>query len=113
MRTNNNMLDDLKRLKMPSNGGLKKIALQVGKVYRGTFWLNEYGEIQVRAEQTGTNPQGLSKQTEGEHYTIYTSKNGVQVRLNFPRIKMRELLPMVKETFVEVIKKFHLYNFEK
>ena len=104
---------ELKHLKMPSSGGLHKMDLRVGKTHRGTFWMNEYGEIQVRPEQSGTNPQGLCKHSEGHYYTIYTSKNSVQVRLTFPRLRMSEIVPMVKETFVEVIKKFYLYDFEK
>ena len=30
---------------------MEKIDLVPGKKYKGTFWLNEYGQIQVQAEQ--------------------------------------------------------------
>ena len=37
----------------------KKLSLEPGRHYKGTFWLNEYGEIQVRPEQKGSKPMNM------------------------------------------------------
>lgn len=69
----------------------EQTTLEIGKHYRGTFWINEYGTIQVKPEQKGTNPQGLKKLTEGDDWVIYTSKNLVRIVVSLPRVETTEI----------------------
>lgn len=57
----------------------KQLNLEPGKKYRGSFWVNEFGEFQCHPEQKGTNPQGLKLQKEGEQFKLFTSKNTIRV----------------------------------
>lgn len=65
--------------------GLQKQALEPGKTYRGTFWLNEFGEFHCKPEQKGTNPSEVQKVTEGENYKLYTTKNLIRLQISIPR----------------------------
>ena len=53
----------------------KKLSLEPGVHYKGTFWLNEYGEIQVKPEQKGTKPMNMKIILENELFSFYESKN--------------------------------------
>lgn len=78
--------------KLEVNEGFKsRITLEPGKHYRGSFWINEYGEIQVQPEQKGTNPTGLKKVKSGDDYSIWTSKKTIRMVMTFPRLRPREL----------------------
>lgn len=65
--------------------GLQKQALVPGKTYRGTFWLNEFGEFHCKPEQKGTNPSDVQKVTEGENYKLFTTKNLIRLQISIPR----------------------------
>ena len=65
---------------------MKKLKMEPGRKYRGTAWINEYGEIQFRPEQKGTKPNNMSVVLEHEEFTIYESKDLFKVTFKFPKI---------------------------
>lgn len=92
---------------------MQEVQLEPGKHYRGTFWVNEYGVVTVKPEQKGSNPQGLSKLTEGDNWVIYTSKNVVRIVVSLPRIDMVEIKRMFIEASTRILTNMLLYNLEK
>lgn len=64
---------------------MNKITLEPGRKYKGTFWVNEYGEIQVRPEQKGTRPGNLKLVTENEYIKIYESSKMFKMTIVFDK----------------------------
>lgn len=64
---------------------MKKIQLEPGRKYRGTAWVNEYGEIQFRPEQKGTKPQNMKLVAEHESFSIYESEHLFKVSVKFEK----------------------------
>lgn len=64
---------------------MKKINLEPGRKYRGTGWINEYGEMQFRPEQKGTKPTNLHLVQEHEGYSIYESDHIFKVVIKFEK----------------------------
>ena len=64
---------------------MKKIKLEPGRKYRGTAWVNEYGEIQFRPEQKGSKPSNLRLVVEHESFSIYESENIWKVAVKFAK----------------------------
>jgi len=64
---------------------MNKMNLEPGVKYRGTGWINEYGEFQFTPEQKGTKPSNLKIVVQESNYTIYESAHLWQVKLNFPK----------------------------
>lgn len=69
----------------------QKLELVPGVHYQGSFWINEYGEIQVRPAQQGTRPGGgaYSLVHEEEDYSIYESKNYWKVSVKLFKTNLR------------------------
>lgn len=64
---------------------LNKITLVPGQKYKGTFWVNEYGEIQVRPEQKGTRPGNLKLVSENETTKLYESTKCFKLTITFDK----------------------------
>lgn len=64
---------------------MEKIDLVPGKKYKGTFWLNEYGQIQVQAEQKGTKPGNMKIVLQSNFFTLYESKRLWKVSVQFAK----------------------------
>lgn len=64
---------------------MQKIKLEPGRKYRGTAWVNEYGEIQFRPEQKGTKPKNLKLVLECDSFSIYESSNIWKVSVKFDK----------------------------
>lgn len=64
---------------------MNKVTLEPGRKYKGTFWVNEYGEIQVRPEQKGSRPGNLKLVTENEHVKIYESNKLFKMTIMFDK----------------------------
>lgn len=59
--------------------------LEKGRKYRGTFWLNEFGEIHVRPEQKGTKPGNMKLVVENECFSLYQSKQQWKLTVKFSK----------------------------
>lgn len=79
---------------------MNKLELKPGRRYRGSFWLNEYGEIQVRPEQKGTKPQNLKIVLEHETFTLYESKDIFKVAVKFDKQKFDLSQAMQRMLFI-------------
>jgi len=79
---------------------MKKITLEPGKKYRGTAWVNEYGEIQFRPEQKGTKPGNLHIVLEHESFSIYESKEIFKVAVKFEKKSFNPLAALAKMQFI-------------
>lgn len=64
---------------------MNKLQLEPGRKYRGSAWLNEYGEIQFRPEQKGSKPGNLKLVVENEMFSLYESKKKMKVMMNFEK----------------------------
>ena len=91
----------------------QKMQLVPGEKYHGTFWVNEFGEFQCQPEQKGTNPNGTKMVTEGENWSIKTSKNRVQVLISLPKGGKDVISEMFTKAVTVVITKLLTYNFKK
>ena len=79
------------------------IEWEVGRHYQGSFWLNDFGEIQVRAAQKGTKPGNMRKQVEGERHVIYASNNLVRVVITLERDTKENLRRKFAQACTEAI----------
>ena len=59
--------------------------LEPGVKYRGTGWLNEYGEFQFQPEQKGSKPNNLKIVCQEGDFVIYESAHLWQVKVNFKK----------------------------
>lgn len=91
----------------------QRLTLEPGKHYRGSFWINEFGEINVCPEQKGKNPCGLEKLTQGDNWVIYTSKNVVRVVVSLPRLESSEIKRMFSCAASNVLASIIRYNLKK
>lgn len=64
---------------------MEKITLEPGRKYKGTFWVNEYGEIQVRPEQKGTRPGNLKLVHENDTTKLYESNKLFKLTMTFQK----------------------------
>lgn len=64
---------------------MNKITLEPGRHYRGSFWLNEYGEIQVRPEQKGSKPGNMKLVLENDLFTLCESSKLFKVTLKIEK----------------------------
>ena len=62
---------------------MNKMSLKPGVKYRGTGWVNEYGEFQFTPEQKGSRPSNLKIVHQGDDFAIYESAHLWQVKVNF------------------------------
>lgn len=73
-------------MKIFNSKDMEKIGLVPGKKYKGHFWLNEYGQIQVQAEQKGTKPNNMKIVLESKFFTLYESKYLWKVSVQFDKV---------------------------
>ena len=59
--------------------------LEPGVKYRGTGWINEYGEFQFTPEQKGSKPSNLKIVHQDGDFVIYESAHLWQVKVNFKK----------------------------
>lgn len=59
--------------------------LEPGKVYRGSFWISEKGQITVKPSEMGTNPTGSERVGEGDGFILYRTKNTIRAVISIPR----------------------------
>jgi hypothetical protein len=64
---------------------MNKMNLEPGVKYRGTGWVNEYGEFQFTPEQKGSKPSNLKIVHQGNDFVIYESAHLWQVKVNFKK----------------------------
>jgi hypothetical protein len=64
---------------------MNKMSLEPGVRYRGTGWINEYGEFQFQPEQKGSRPSNLKIVHQEGDYVIYESAHLWQVKVNFKK----------------------------
>lgn len=64
---------------------MNKISLEPGRRYKGTFWVNEYGEFQCRPEQKGTKPGNFKIVADQNDTTIYESTNFFKLVVKVPK----------------------------
>ena len=64
---------------------MQKMKMEPGRKYRGTAWVNEYGEIQFRPEQKGTKPKNLKLVLESDSFSIYESAHIWKVSVKFDK----------------------------
>lgn len=91
----------------------QKLMLVPGKKYRGSFWVNEYGEIQVSPEQKGTNPQGLKLVHEGIFHKLFTSKNNVKITVTLQRDRRAILCQNFRRAASQALADLFLYDLIK
>lgn len=76
----------------------KKMELEPGRHYTGTFWINEYGEFQCRPPQKGSRPFGgsysLVYEDDNDNFTICESKNFWKLMVKLPkgRLTIRKIM---------------------
>lgn len=102
-----------KQAEVSSKSQMQKMELEPGVHYRGSYWINEYGESFFRPEQKGSNPCGLQKLTEGDNWVIYTSKNVVRVVVSLPRVDSKEIKRMFTCAVSNVLASIIRYNLKK
>ena len=64
---------------------MNKMNLEPGVKYRGTGWVNEYGEFQFQPEQKGSKPNNLKIVCQESDFVIYESAHLWQVKVNFKK----------------------------
>lgn len=64
---------------------MNKITLEPGRRYKGTFWVNEYGEFQCRPEQKGTKPGNFKIVADQNDTIIYESTNYFKLVVKVPK----------------------------
>lgn len=79
---------------------MQELKLVPGKKYRGSAWVNNYGEIQFRPEQKGTKPGNLSIVLEHESFTLYESKEIFKVAVKFDKGSFDVRSALAKMTFI-------------
>lgn len=90
----------IKKKSLKTNPKMKKITLEPGKKYRGTAWVNNYGEIQFRPEQKGTKPSNMHIVLEHESFTIYESKEIFKVAVKFDKKGFTPFQALSKMNFI-------------
>lgn len=79
---------------------MKEIQLEPGKKYRGTAWLNKYGEVHFRPEQKGTKPQNMHVVLEHENFSLYESKEIFKVTIKFAKANFNVMDATKRFTFI-------------
>lgn len=67
-----------------------KVELEPGVHYKGSFWVNEYGEFTAVPYNKGSRPGGgnYTIVTETDDFSIYESKNLYKVVLKIDKAKL-------------------------
>ena len=93
----------------------RKQELVVGRRYKGSAVVNEYGEIDFRAYQKQEeNENAMRKVTEvdGENFrfAIYRSEENVKVALLVPRGDAKETERRLRNLFIKTLMKLKEYD---
>ena len=92
---------------------MQRLQLEPGKKYRGSFWINEFGEFHCNPEQKGQNPTGMNLVSEGALHKLFTTKNTVRVVITLDRgtcdYVSAQFTQAVTKAMVDILK----YNFSK
>ena len=89
--------------------------LEVGKKYRGSGMINEYGEVQFTAYQQGNASTNALKKvtsqgTENAQFGIYASKELCSIRLTVTRGDRTEMERALRNIFVTAMTKLEIYE---
>ena len=79
---------------------MNKLTLEPGRKYRGSAWVNEYGEVQFRPEQKGTKLGNMKLVVEHESFSIYESKDTFKVAVKFSKRNFNITSAMEKMLFI-------------
>lgn len=93
---------------MPS--AIPEMELIPGKVYRGSFWISPHGEINVRPQREGTQPNGMKKECEGDYFSIFSSKNCVRCVITMPRTSHYQLRNILMQAVTDLTIKLFQYQ---
>lgn len=93
----------------------KKQTLEVGRRYRGSAVINEYGEMEFTAYQKqDADVNAMLKVFEegGEHYrfAFYQSQENCRMSIVVPRGDVREVERRLRETFIKLLLKMYTYD---
>lgn len=64
---------------------MNKLTLEPGRKYRGSGWVNEYGEIHFRPEQKGSKPQNMHLVYEESDLSISESANFFKIMVKIEK----------------------------
>lgn len=65
--------------------GMKKMQIEPGVKYKGYYWVNEFGEIQVQPEQTGVNAGRMKAVKDGDGWTLKTTQKQIIAHINIDK----------------------------
>lgn len=74
-----------------------KITMEPGVHYRGSAWINEFGEIHFQPENKGSRPSNLRVVYQHEETTIYESRRFFRISVQIP--KTNNMLQKVLDVF--------------
>ena len=98
-----------------SAGIRKKQVLEPGRCYRGSAFLNEYGQVEFTAyqrQEEGANAMLKVFEEGGEHYrfAFYQSQENCRMSIVVPRGDVREVERRLRETFIKLLYKMKTYD---
>ena len=79
---------------------MNKINLEPGRKYRGSGWVNQYGEMFFRPEQKGAKPGNLHLVMEHETFSLYESARMWKVTVKFEKAGFSVLKATEKFLFI-------------
>lgn len=79
---------------------MNKLTLEPGRKYRGSGWVNEYGELHFRPEQKGSKPNNMHLVYEGEDISISESSNFFRVSIKIEKQSFSIMSVANKFTFL-------------
>lgn len=74
-----------------------KLTMEPGVRYRGSAWINEFGEIHFQPEQKGSRPSNLRVVYQQGETTIYESRRFFRISVQIP--KTNDMLQKVLDIF--------------
>ncbi len=93
----------------------KKQELTVGRRYKGSATINEYGEFDFRAyqkQEEGANAMRKVFEDVGENYkfAFYQSDENCKMSIVVPRGDARVVERRLRETFIKLLLKMYTYD---
>lgn len=98
-----------------SAGIRKKQVLEPGKCYKGSAFLNEYGQVEFTAyqrQEEGANAMRKVFEDVGENYkfAFYQSDENCKMSIVVPRGDARVVERRLRETFIKLLLKMYTYD---
>lgn len=86
-----------------------KLTMEPGVRYRGTAWINEFGEIHFSPEQKGSRPSNMRVVFQENETTIYESRKYYRVAVQVPKQAgmMQVLLDRVSKAAMTLARYFN------